>query len=565
MASSPSINIVPLGGLGEIGLNCLALEYEGCILIIDAGLMFPDTATMPGVDLIIPDFTWLKERANQVSGLILTHGHEDHIGASGFLLRELGQALPVYGTSLTLALAHERLNQARLNEPHLVEIAPRQKLVVGPFDLEFIAVNHSITDGVAVALNTSLGAIIHTGDFKVDQAGGSEDRIDLFKFAEYGERGVLALLSDSTNADLSGSTESENVVGRTLEKIFREATGRVILTCFASSLVRIRGVIRAARAVGRKVVFDGRGMVNVVKLAKNLGCLQIDDEDQFTLGAASDLADDEVVIVATGSQGEPMSAIYRMAHGDHRQVSIREGDTVIISARFIPGHEKAIAGLIDLFYRQGAQVVDGRAMKVHASGHGQAEELKLMLNLTRPYYLVPIHGETRKLIRHAELARNLGWSEDRIFVLGNGQPLAINGEGASLIEPIPSGRKLVDGNRLGEPEDPVLQSRLRLAGGGLVVVIVVLTVEGELLTSPRVAIRGVHYENDLDLSLEAIAVTAAAVTAWKQGSPASDPLDGETLAALIQKEVRQLFRHSISRRPSVWPQVIFISPAAPPV
>ncbi|KXS56132.1 MAG: hypothetical protein AMR96_04360 [Candidatus Adiutrix intracellularis] len=564
MASFPSINIVPLGGLGEIGLNCLALEYEGCILIIDAGLMFPDTATMPGVDLIIPDFTWLKERANQVSGLILTHGHEDHIGASGFLLRELGQDLPVYGTRLTLALARERLNQARLNEPRLVEIAPRQKLVVGPFDLEFIAVNHSIIDGVAVALNTSLGAIIHTGDFKIDQVGGSEDRIDLFKFAEYGERGVLALLSDSTNADLSGSTESENVVGRTLEKIFREATGRVILTCFASSLARIRGVIRAARAVGRKVVFDGRGMVNVVKMAKSLGYLHIDDEDQSTLRAAGDLADDEVVIVATGSQGEPMSAIYRMAHGDHRQVSIREGDTVIISARFIPGHEKAITGLIDLFYRQGAQVVDGRAMKVHASGHGQAEELKLMLNLTRPYYLVPIHGETRKLIRHAELARNLGWSEDQIFVLGNGQPLTINREGASLMEPVPSGRKLVDGNRLGEPEDPVLQSRLRLAGGGLVVVIVILTVEGELLTSPRVAIRGVHYENDLDLSLEATAVTVSAVTAWKRGSSASNSLDGETLAALIQKEVRQLFRHSISCRPSVWPQVIFISPAALP-
>jgi ribonuclease J len=316
--------------------------------------------------------------------------------------------------------------------------------------------------------------------------------------------------------------------------------------------------------VGRKVVFDGRGLVSVVKLAKSLGYLQIDDEDQFALGAAGDLADDEVVIVATGSQGEPMSAIYRMAHGDHRQVSIREGDTVIISARFIPGHEKAIAGLIDLFYRQGAQVVDGRAMKVHASGHGQAEELKLMLNLTRPRYLVPVHGETRKLIRHAELARNLGWSEDRIFVLGNGQPLAINGEGAFPMEPVPSGRKLVDGNRLGEPEDPVLQSRLRLAGGGLVVVTVVLTAEGELLTSPRVAIRGVHYENDLDLSLEAMAVAAAAVAAWKQESPAGGPQDGETLAALIQKEVRQLFRHSISRRPSVWPQVIFIPPAAPP-
>jgi len=554
----PALRIVPLGGLGEIGLNCLALEYEDRLLVIDAGLMFPDPATMPGVDLVIPDFSWLRERAGRLSALVLTHGHEDHIGAAGFLLREIGRAVPVAGTRLTLALAREHLREARV-EPELLEVEPRQKLVIGPFDLEFIRVNHSILDGVAVALATPWGAVIHTGDFRLDQGGG-EDRLDLFKFAEYGEKGVLALLSDSTNADQPGFSDSEITVGRTLERLFREAPGRVILACFASSLARLRQAARAAKAVGRQVVFEGRGMVNIVKLAKSLGYLQ--DVAQAA-ASSSDLPDDQLVIVATGSQGEPMSALYRMAHGEHRQIAIRKGDTVIFSARSIPGHEKAITGLIDLFYRQGAQVVDGRASKVHASGHGQAEELKLMLNLTRPRYLVPIHGATRQLIRHGELARELGWPEENIFVLANGRPLRLTEGGAEMEEAVVSGRKLVDGNRLGEPEDPVLQSRLKLAGGGLVVVTVVLTAEGELAVAPRAAIRGVHYENDLDLSMEAAAVAAAAVSAWREED--GGVLDEETLAAAIQREVRQLFRHSISRRPGIWPQIIFLpGPASGP-
>ncbi|MDR2725785.1 MAG: ribonuclease J [Candidatus Adiutrix sp.] len=551
------IRIVPLGGLGEIGLNCLALEYEDRLLVIDAGLMFPDPATMPGVDLVIPDFTWLRERAEHLSALVLTHGHEDHIGAAGFLFREIGRSIPVIGTRLTLALARERLREARV-EPELIEIEPRQKLTVGPFDLEFIGVNHSILDGVGLAVATPWGAVIHTGDFRMDQAGG-EDRLDIFKFAEYGEKGVLALLSDSTNADQPGFSDSEITVGRTLERLFREASGRVILACFASSLARIRQVARAAKAAGRQIVFEGRGMVSIVKLAKSLGRLQIDDEDQAAAGA--DLPDDRLVIVATGSQGEPMSALYRMAHGEHRQIAIRAGDTVIFSSRFIPGHEKAITGLIDLFYRQGAQVVDGRAAKVHASGHGQAEELKLMLNLTRPRYLVPVHGAARQLVSHGELARELGWLEENIFILNNGRPLRLTGDSAEMEEPVASGRKLVDGNRLGEPEDPVLQSRLKLAGGGLVVVTVVLTAGGELALPPRVAIRGVHYENDLDLSQETAAVAAAAVSAWREET--GDILDEENLSATIQREVRQLFRHSISRRPSIWPQIIFLPAPAP--
>ena len=561
-----SISIIPLGGLGEIGLNCMALEYQDRILIIDAGLMFPDASTMPGVDLIIPDFSWIIERADRVSGLVLTHGHEDHIGAAGYLMRELNESVPIYGTRLTLAMVREKLREAHVENPLFEEVRPRQRLQVGPFDLEFIQVNHSILDGLAIAVNTPLGAIVHTGDFKIDQAN-SDDRIDLYKFAEYGEKGVLALLSDSTNADQPGCTDSETVVGRTMERIFSEAPGRVIVACFASSLARIRQLARSAKAVGRKILFEGRGMINIVKLAKSLGYLHLDEADEVTAAESGNLPDDKLVIVATGSQGEPMSALARMAQGEHKQVTIRTGDTIILSARSIPGHEKAIGQLVDLFYRLGAKVIDGPAMKVHASGHGQAEELKLMLNLTRPGNLVPIHGDTRKLVRHGDLATSLGWTQEQVWVLENGRTLIFDESGARLGEMVESGRKLVDGNRLGEPEDPVLRNRLKLAGGGLVAVTVVLSPYGsELLAPPKVNISGVHYESDLDLSLETASVAERVVRQWQEErfSPSKGPFpehdpDPEELAGLIQKEVRQLFRHSISRRPTIWPQVIFIS------
>jgi ribonuclease J len=455
-------------------------------------------------------------------------------------------------------MAAERLKEAHVDAANMIEIAPRDRVQAGPFDLEFIRVNHSILDGVGVAINTPLGAIVHTGDFKIDQAN-SDDRIDLYKFAEYGEKGVLLLLSDSTNADVAGCTDSETVVGRTLSRIFQEAEGRVILACFASSLARIKQVAKAARAAGRKLVFEGRGMIHSVKLAKSLGYLAMDD-DEVTLAESAGVPDDQLVIVATGSQGEPMSALTRMAYGDHKQVVIKKGDTVILSARFIPGHEKAITRLIDLFYRQGARVLDARAVKVHTSGHGQAEELKLMLNLTRPEYFVPIHGETHKLIRHGDLARDLGWDPEQIWILENGRTLTIDDEGARFGEVVQSGRKVVDGNRLGEPEDPIFRNRLKLAGGGLVVVTVVLSRSGELLARPTVAISGVHYESDFDLTLEAAEVAERAVGDWfKAGLDGFGPdgtADTEALSAILQKEVRSLFRHSISRRPSIWPQVI---------
>lgn len=554
-----AISLIPLGGLAEIGMNCLAVECDGRLLVIDAGLMFPDETSLPGAELVIPDFAYLAGRAESVCGLVLTHGHEDHIGAAGYLLRQLGD-VPVYGTRLTLAMAADRLKAAHVPPENLVEIEPRQRLNAGPFDLEFIRVNHSILDGVGLAINTPLGLIVHTGDFKIDQAN-TDDRIDLYKFAECGECGVLALLSDSTNADMPGCTDSETVVGRTLAKIFREAEGRVILACFASSLARIRQVARAARVSGRKLLFEGRGMVATVKLAKSLGYLSADDYQEVTLAESAEVPDNELVIVATGSQGEPTSALTRMAYGEHKQISIKKGDTIIHSARSIPGHEKAITRLVDMFYRQGARVLGNRDMKVHTSGHAQAEELKLMLNLTRPRYFVPIHGETHKLVRHGDLARSLGWRDDQIWVLANGQTLTFDENGAHLGETVESGRMVVDGNRLGEAEDPVFRSRLKLAGGGLVVVTVVLGPAGELLAKPLAAISGVHYESELDLTMEAAEVAEATAREWlKAGGEGlgEGGFDPAPLTALLQRDVRALFRQSISRRPTVWPQVVMV-------
>ncbi len=555
------IKIIPLGGLGEIGINCLAVEYRGRILVIDAGLMFADPTDLPGVDLVIPDFTWLVEQAARVEALVLTHGHEDHIGAASFLLREL-PGVKVCGTRLTLAMLSERLKEAKVEGHELVEVAPRGRLGLGPFDLEFIRVNHSILDGVGLAVHTPLGAVVHTGDFKIDQAAADDDRIDLYKFAELGEKGVLLLMSDSTNSDMPGTTDSETTVGRTLTRIFEEAPGRVILACFASSLTRIRQVARAARAAGRKMLFEGRGMIRSVKLAKSLGYLDIADEDEVGPAESRNLPDRELVIVATGSQGEPMSALTRMAYGEHKQVTIKKGDTVILSARSIPGHEKAVTRLIDHFYRQGARVLDGKAARVHTSGHGQAEELKLMLNLTRPKYFVPVHGETHKLIHHGQLARSLGFARGQIFILENGQTLIIDEDGARPDERVQSGRRVVDGSSLGEPEDPVFRNRLRLAEGGLVVVTVVLSALGDLLARPLVAISGVHYESDLDLSLEAAEVAEKTAAAWRAGGLAGFDPDGKTdtepLSNLLQKEVRSLFRHSISRKPYIWPQIIVV-------
>ncbi|MDR1308990.1 MAG: ribonuclease J, partial [Deltaproteobacteria bacterium] len=445
-----ALDIIPLGGLEEIGLNCTALVYGQDIIVIDAGLMFPE-ANLPGVDLVVPDLSFLIENAPRVRALILTHGHEDHIGALAHFIKAL--RVPVYGSRLTLALALGRLEEYQVRIPKIVRVAPREVIGLGPFSIEFIAVNHSVLDGLALAVTTPVGVIVHTGDFKIDSSAPAQERTDLFSFARYGEAGVLALMSDSTNSDVPGCSASEAEVGRTLADIFQRAGGRVILACFASSLTRIRQVAAAAKASGRKLLFDGRSMIGTVALGRALGFLSLGDADIVDIDQAQALDDDQVAVVVTGSQGEPLSALARMAHGEHRHVVVQDGDTIIFSARVIPGNERAISNLINLFHTLGATVVDNRYRPVHASGHGQIEELKLILSLTRPRFLVPIHGEPQHLANHAALALETGLSPENVKILKNGQRLRFLPDGGcELAGSVPTGRMLVDGNRLGQAD-----------------------------------------------------------------------------------------------------------------
>jgi ribonuclease J len=551
------VDLIPLGGVGEIGLNCLVLSHGQDMLVIDAGLMFPD-ASLPGVDLVIPDLAFLKESRDKVRAVILTHGHEDHIGALPWLLREA--PVPVYGSALTLALAKSRLDELRCPRQDLRLARPRERFSVGPFEIEPISVNHSIIDGLALAVTTPVGVIVHTGDFKLDSCAPEGERTDLYSFAKYGEAGVLALLSDSTTADVPGVGITENQVGRTLADLFQKSAGRVIMACFASSLTRLRQAAMAARSSGRRLDFDGRSMVTNVALARQMGYLVLAEDDIADVREAADLPDRQVAIVVTGSQGEPLSALSRMANGEHKQITVKPGDSIIFSARAIPGNERAISALVNQFHSMGATVIDNSVETVHASGHGQIEELRLMLSLVRPRYLIPIHGEAQHLVRHAALAAETGMPPDRVRIMADGQRLSLHPDGsASLGQPVPTGRLLVDGNRLGQAADPVIRRRLRLAESGLVDVTLVLDPgDLSLAAPPKVEVHGVHYEDEPDLACEAEAVAREAWLAWMEGQDPEAP-DLAALGEALKKEVRSLFRHSINRRPLIWPQIIMAS------
>jgi ribonuclease J len=514
--------------------------------------MFPETSQL-GVDIVIPDFSYLIERADQVLGIVLTHGHEDHIGSVAYLAQTV--KAPIYGTRLTLALAKERLDEAQAEDYELIEIKAKSQLTLGPFEIEFISVSHSIVDGVALAVTTPVGVLIHTGDFKLDLSAPPENRLDLYKFAQYGEKGVLILLSDSTNAEVPGLTTSEKEVGEALTSIFQNAPGRVILACFASSVARLREVARAARAAGRKLLFDGRSMIGIVQKAQELGYLTLGPNETVDLQAANNLADQEIAVVATGSQGEPLSALRRMAMGEHRYIQVRKNDTVVFSARVIPGNERAIGDLVNLFHGLGANVVDRHLNKVHASGHGQVEELKLMLSLTRPKFFVPIHGEYRQLARHAALAKEQGVAESDIFVLTNGQKLTLNERGqAILAEPVQTGRWLVDGSRLASPSDPALKNRIRLAEIGMAIVVLALNVDQlqpVLLAPPLIELINLIYENEPDLTLEATEATNLAFLAFSRDRDPGPLTEEEkkNLTESVRRELRRRFKKAINRKP----------------
>ena len=554
-----SLDIIPLGGLGEIGLNMMLFESEGRIVVVDAGLMFPEEG-MYGVDVVIPDFTHLLADKSKVDGIILTHGHEDHIGALPFLLRQLD--VPVYGTRLTLELVKDRLKEHKLlDSARLHVIAPRDRLSLGPFNFEFIRVSHSIVDGVALGIETPAGRVIHTGDFKIEQSPMGGDRMDLGKFAEYGERGVLALMSDSTNVERPGFTMSEQKIGETFREIFRFCRGRIVVACFASSLVRIQQVVDVAAEFGRKVAFDGRSMVGNVRIARELGYLNLPEEMESTVAGLAGLPDEQAVLVTTGSQGEPMSALTRMAHGDHKKIKIKKGDTVILSSRFIPGNERAITSIINKLYRQGAQVIYETVSEVHVSGHAYQEELKLMINLTKPEYFIPIHGEYRHLTRHIDLAATVGVPAERSILAENGDRIRFDESGGRIVERVETGRILVDGKGVGDVGEVVLRDRRTLAEHGMVIPLVVIDGQtGEILSGPDIISKGFVFEDDQRHLLEDAKCLILEVfdRLIEEGDPdrGLPLLEAGELQIEVQRELKRFFYRVLERRPVILPQIV---------
>lgn len=485
------LRVVPLGGLDEIGKNMTVLEVGNDMIVIDAGLMFPDDDT-PGVDLILPDYSYILKRRDKLRGIVITHGHEDHTGALPYLLKDLGQKVPVLGTRLTLGLVRGKLEENRITKAKLREIKPGSHVSLGALGLDFLAVNHSIPDGVAVLVRTPVATVLHTGDFKLDQTPIDGRLTDYPGFAKAGRGGVTLLLADSTNADTHGHTPSEAVVGETLRRIFAQATGRIIVASFASHIHRVQQVCDAAVASGRKIVVTGRSMVNNTRIARELGYLDVPESEILDAYDMRDLPPEKIVVLCTGSQGEPLSALARIANHDHRTVSIEPGDTVIIAASPVPGNEKAVSRVINRLHKAGADVIHKGSAQVHVSGHGAAEELKLMLNMIRPRYFVPVHGETRHLHAHAKLAKAVGMSEDSVFILENGQCLEIDETGARVSEHVESGVKYVDGLSVGDVGQVVLRDRQVLSSDGIVMVVVVIDSQtGSVAAEPEIVMRGV--------------------------------------------------------------------------
>jgi len=501
MKGKNSLKIIPLGGLGEIGKNIMVIEYHNDLIVIDGGLMFPEDE-MLGIDMVIPDISYLVENKEKIRGILLTHGHEDHIGALPYILKEIN--VPVYGTKLTLGLLDAKLKESNFSDKvRTCCIRAGNSIQLGAFQIQFIRVSHSIADAVALGIKTPVGTVVHTGDFKLDQTPVNNQIVDYHKFAELGKEGVLVMLSDSTNSERPGYTLSERVVGETFDETFRNAKERIIIASFASNIHRIQQAITTAVRYRRKVAVVGRSMVNVVNISRELGYLDIPQETLIELEEIQSLPKNKVVILTTGSQGEPMSALTRMAMCDHRSVEIIPGDTVIISASPIPGNEKMVHRIIDNLFRQGAEVIYESFSGVHVSGHASQEELKLMLNLVRPKFFIPVHGEYRHLIKHAQLARDVGIPPGNIFIAENGQVLEFTSERGFVNGRVTAGRVLVDGLGVGDVGNIVLRDRKQLSRDGLVIVVITIDHKsGEVVAGPDIVSRGFVYVRESEELIE---------------------------------------------------------------
>lgn len=546
------LKIIPLGGLGEIGLNMMAIEHEECILVVDAGLMFPDDY-MPGVDLVIPDFQYLKDNKDKVNSIILTHGHEDHIGAMPFFLNEF--PIPVFGTRFTMELLKEKLKEHNLMEQiDLRTINAGDLTRVGPFSVEYISVTHSIVGGVGLAIDTPEGIIIHSGDFKIDPTPVDGQFTDLIRFAHFGQKGVLALFSDSTNVEKEGFTLSEREVRKTLFDLFKTCSGRVIVASFASNISRIQQVINLAVEFGRKVVFNGKSMVTNVRIAREQGFISMPDDVEISERKIEQFPDEKVAIITTGSQGEPMSALTRMARGKHRSIKIKPGDMIILSSRFIPGNEKAITSVINSLYRMGAEVIYEKVSDIHTSGHAKREELKLMLSLVKPQYFVPIHGEYRHLVKHAQLALDMGLPEDHVLLAEDGVVICFENQKAQLEAPVHTGRILVDGKGVGDVGEMVLRDRRRLSGHGIVIVLLGVDEKtGDTVFGPDIISRGFVFEDQSGAIIEdAKDIVLEVLNEMERPVP----IEWTEVGSDIKRRLRRFFHKVIERSPLVLPIII---------
>jgi ribonuclease J len=549
------LQIIPLGGLGEFGMNCMALRYGDDIIVIDAGMMFPD-AELLGVDIVTPDFTYLEQNSAHVRALILTHGHEDHIGAVPFLLSQLN--VPIYGTAFTLALVERRLEEHEmLDEARLNIIKPGGKLTLGPFAIEFIHVTHSIVSCVALAITTPLGVIIHTGDYKVDPTPTDNELFDLHTLAEYGKRGVLLLMSDSTNVDRPGYTESERAVRPRLEDLFVRSPRRLVISCFSSSIHRLQQILDLAQEYGRKAVFLGRSMMSTTEIAHDLGLLTIPNGILLRPQDVMQVAPSKLVAIVSGTQGEPMSALSRVAIDNHKSLSIEPGDTVALSSRIIPGNEKAIYRMINHVAKRGADVIYGSMNPpIHVSGHGSAEELRLVLNLVRPRFFVPIHAEYRQLATHVRLAQHLSHlGLENTFVLESGETLVIDREGARKGETVTVGRVYIDSGTIDEVvEDIVIRDRRHLSEDGFVLPIIAINKNtGRSEGLPEIVSRGFM---SMEESPEVMQNARQVVLKTLETSTVEERGDLGVMQEKIRADLKRYLTKQTSRRPLIMPVIL---------
>ena len=548
------VKIIPLGGVNEIGKNITAIEYKNDIVVIDCGLKFPDE-DMFGIDLVIPDITYLMKNKEKVSGIFLTHGHEDHIGALPYVLKQLN--VPVYGTKLTLGIVETKLKEhGLLSSTELIRVKPRDVIRLNSVSVEFIKTNHSIADSVAIAVHTPLGVVLHTGDFKVDYTPIDGEAMDFARFAELGKKGVLAMMADSTNVEKPGYTNSERIVGESLTRIFGKTKGRIIIATFASNIHRIQQIIDAASVYGRKVAVSGRSMENIMNVAIELGYIEVDKDTLVSIDQINKYNNDQVVIITTGSQGEPMSALSRMAASEHRKVNIVEGDTIIISATPIPGNEKLVSKVINQLFKKGAEVIYGSQENIHVSGHACQEELKLMQTLVKPKHFIPVHGEYRHLKQHGELAIKLGLDSKNVVIPDVGDVIEVTRSGIKKNGSVVSGQIFVDGLGVGDVGNIVLRDRKHLSQDGILTVVVTLSKENKtIVAGPDIISRGFVYVRESEgLMDEARDIVRNILFDCEE----KKITDWATLKSNVRDELRTYLYEKTKRKPMILPIIMEI-------